>query len=226
MGLKDEAIVPLKRALDDMPVHVKQLAHMFRRHGTQHRRNRGQVTELDAQRVPQDLRDGWNEGGVLPTHVVQTRKGDRPDPGSYLNADYIEQHRRRFDDGGVRFYRTASLDQWGPANRGTTFIFPKSEFDSIQAAAGGDPRRLGDQLGLGDDFFVDADGNPVPVQIASFSPGDLADGDVRIPSGNEGGANDYWIPGGYLQNGIPEAVIDLPPSGGRGSFEDFDFGAR
>ncbi|WP_431802057.1 hypothetical protein [Microbacterium sp. bgisy203] len=43
--------------------------------------------------------------------------------------------------------------------------------------------------------------------IATFS-GEL-DG-LRIPTGNEAGANDHWIPGGYLPTGIREAVIDVP----------------
>ncbi|GHU54030.1 hypothetical protein FACS1894132_07930 [Clostridia bacterium] len=34
---------------------------------------------------------------------------------------------------------------------------------------------------------------------------------ARIPSGNEGGANDFWIPGGYSSGGLPEAVIDQIP---------------
>ena len=32
---------------------------------------------------------------------------------------------------------------------------------------------------------------------------------LRIPSGNELGANEYWIPGGKTDGGIPEAVTDL-----------------
>ncbi|WP_431233243.1 hypothetical protein ACQ856_00250 [Mycolicibacterium psychrotolerans] len=37
---------------------------------------------------------------------------------------------------------------------------------------------------------------------------------LRIPSGNEAGANSDWIPGGYLPDGLREAVIDggsVPP---------------
>ena len=32
---------------------------------------------------------------------------------------------------------------------------------------------------------------------------------IRIPSGNEGGANSQWIPGGYTNDGVPEAVMDF-----------------
>jgi len=41
---------------------------------------------------------------------------------------------------------------------------------------------------------------------------------LRMPSGNEAGANDQWLPGGLLPDGMPEAVIDggeIPPDGYR-----------
>ena len=33
-----------------------------------------------------------------------------------------------------------------------------------------------------------------------------------MPSGNEYGANNHWIPGGYTDGGVPEAVTDLIPN--------------
>ena len=35
---------------------------------------------------------------------------------------------------------------------------------------------------------------------------ELTSSDVRMPSGNETGANDSWIPFGHLPTGIPEGV--------------------
>ena len=32
---------------------------------------------------------------------------------------------------------------------------------------------------------------------------------LRIPSGNELGANSHWLPGGYTSGGAPEAVMDF-----------------
>jgi len=32
---------------------------------------------------------------------------------------------------------------------------------------------------------------------------------IRIPSGNEAGANNQWVPGGYTNGGVPEAVMDF-----------------
>ena len=30
---------------------------------------------------------------------------------------------------------------------------------------------------------------------------------VQMPTGNERGANDLWVPGGYTSGGMPEAII-------------------
>ena len=35
---------------------------------------------------------------------------------------------------------------------------------------------------------------------------------LRIPSGNEAGANSHWIPGGKTDGGVPEAILDLIPN--------------
>lgn len=37
---------------------------------------------------------------------------------------------------------------------------------------------------------------------------------LRMPTGNEGGANDLWLAGGKLPTGHDEAVLDAIPKGG------------
>jgi hypothetical protein len=56
-------------------------------------------------------------------------------------------------------------------------------------------------LGLPDGYLKDFE--VIRVDIAN--PENY---NVRIPSGNEAGANDYWLPGGLLPEGMAEAVID------------------
>ncbi|GAA1680757.1 hypothetical protein [Microbacterium lacus] len=51
MSIGKAVIRPLKDALDDMPVHVRQLSEMFRKHAQRQNRNTGEVTDLDATRV-------------------------------------------------------------------------------------------------------------------------------------------------------------------------------
>lgn len=113
-----------------------------------------------------------------------------------MSEGYIEQHLARFEGGATRFYREDSLGKYGPGNDGTTFVFPTSEIDSIIKQADGDPQRLGEMLGLGENFFVDDTANAVDIVRADFSYEDIANGELRMPRGDEGGANAQWIPGG------------------------------
>ena len=57
------------------------------------------------------------------------------------------------------------------------------------------------ELGLPQGFL---DSNKV-VRIDIANPHDF---NLRIPSGNEAGANEQWVPGGALPNGSSEAVVD------------------
>lgn len=209
----------VKDALDGVPIHVRQLAAMFKQHGSVHKRKNSDINDLD--RVPPDLRDGWRtDSWHTPDRIVGSGKPNRPYPGEYLDDGYIRQHLDRFEDGATRFYRAESLDQYGPGNAGTTFVFPTTEIDDIIRQADGDPGRLGEMLGLGREFFVDADGNAVDIVRADFNLDEITNGNLRMPRGNEGGANAQWIPGGYLPEGIPEAVFNVS-SIGTGTYTQF-----
>lgn len=48
---------------------------------------------------------------------------------------------------------------------------------------------------------------PAGSQLVRIDINDLSSYGLHIPSGNEDGANAYWIPGGYTSGGISEAVI-------------------
>lgn len=203
MSVGKAVIRPMKDALDGMPVHVRQLAEMFRKHKKKSRDNNDGVTDLDSTDVPEALQNGWKRDTWTPNDVVNAGKGDRPDPGDYLDGDYIRQHLDQFENGATRIYRTESLNNYGPGNQGTTYVFPTDQLDNLMDQVDS-PTELADALGLPSDFFVGAD-----VQLRDFGPHEL-DG-LRMPSGNEGGTDlDSWIPGGYLPSGIPEAVIDIP----------------
>ncbi|KDA05431.1 hypothetical protein DC31_16905 [Microbacterium sp. CH12i] len=193
----------MKNALDDMPVHVRQLAEMFRKHGNVHKRNSSDITDLDATDVPSPLQNGWKPDTWTPKDVDRAGKGGRPDPGDYLDADYVKNHLDQFNDGATRIYKTESLDNYGPGNNNTTYVFPTDQLNNLMEQANS-PAELAEALGLPDGFFEGAD-----IQLRDFGPDEL-DG-LRMPDGNEGGTDENkWIPGGYLPSGIPEAVIDIP----------------
>ena len=207
----DDAIRPLLRSLDEMPVHIKQLAEMFRKHGAASKRNTSEVQNLDSADVTHPLQDGWRTDTDWTPDAVVSWKGDAPHPNEYLDEDYIQQHLTRFDDGASRIYFSDSLHAHGPGQRDhSTFVFPTSDLQRILDESGGDANLIAEQLGLDPDWFFDDNGNPVPVEIRHFAPEELTN--LRIPSGNESGANEHWIPGGYLPTGVPEAVIDVPES--------------
>jgi hypothetical protein len=141
--------------------------------------------------------------------VLNLPKGKRPAPETYLPREYIEKHLAKFDEGASRFMRKVDLEDYGPAQiDGTSFILPKSEADKILSSAAGDKRAIEKSLGL-DSGFLD---KHELVRLDIPKPREL---NIRLPSGNEAGANSNWLPGGKLPNGNSESVIDLAsaPSG-------------
>ena len=96
-----------------------------------------------------------------------------------------------------------NLDKYGIGQRdGTSFVMNKLEADQLLASTNGNARAMEDALGLPENFL---DGNQL-VRVDIPNPREL---NLRIPSGNEAGANDLWIPGGRLPDGNLEAVIDV-----------------
>jgi hypothetical protein len=140
--------------------------------------------------------------------ILGTPKGSRPDPSEYLSSQYIHDHLEKFTDGATRFMPESNLEKYGIAQRdGTSFVMPKDEADAMIAAAGGDARAMEEELGLPEGFL---DSNRI-VRVDIRDPEAF---NLRIPSGNEAGANDQWLPGGRLPNGASEAVVDggnIPP---------------
>ena len=153
--------------------------------------------------------------GKTSSDITNILKGERPNPESYLDPEYISEESKLFEDGVARISGT---DRWlnETGYMGVTdpeilngavpreYVFPKDYLDSIVNASGGDIRFVEDSLGLSHGTLGD---NPVIMQVEK---GDYTG--VDIPNGNEFGANDEWIPGGKLPTGIPEATIDPVPA--------------
>ena len=144
---------------------------------------------------------------ALDPHVAANikgmAKGSRPDPSTYMSKEQIDTHLAKFDNGASRFMTQNNLAKYGPSQRdGTSFMMPSDEADAVIANAGGDPAKLESALGLPPGTL---NGNPL-VRVDVANPRAFG---LRVPSGNEAGANDLWIPGGKLPDGTSEAVIDL-----------------
>ncbi|PQQ65694.1 hypothetical protein [Acetivibrio saccincola] len=133
--------------------------------------------------------------------ILDTPKGFRPDPSTYLNTDYISSHLAKFEGGVTKITAYIPTETVGPP--GGTFVMPKSLADEIIEKSGGNISKLEELLGLDPGTL-----GTNPVRIDILSPKGL-----RMPSGNELGASLQWLPGGYTAGGVPEATIDPAPIG-------------
>ncbi|RRH71063.1 hypothetical protein [Falsigemmobacter faecalis] len=135
--------------------------------------------------------------------ILRTRKGQRPDPSAYMSKAEIDAHLSKFDGGAVRVTSADDVAKYGTAGPPSGgFVMPKSEFDYLVREAGGNMRVVERRLGL--DSGSLSSGKTVALEI---KPQDMRN--LRVPSGNEGGANGQWVPGGYTSGGVPEAVMDF-----------------
>lgn len=139
--------------------------------------------------------------GTCEFAVLETPKGQRPAPATYLTEAYRAAHAKVFAQGAVRIQPKAPTGQIGVSE---TWVMPTAVADTAIAAAKGDMRELERLLGFAPGYLGAA---PVRIDIA-------APKNYRIPSGNEYAAFPEWRPGGLTwEGGLPEAVIDPVPPG-------------
>ncbi|MYL47225.1 hypothetical protein GLV94_16390 [Virgibacillus halodenitrificans] len=144
--------------------------------------------------------------------IVSMPKGSRPDPSSYLSTEYIEHHLKQFEKGGSfimtqkQYIRFVEGNDYIGCPDNTQFIAPKKFIDDIAELANGDITFFEKMLGFDDGHFL-SEGGLVRFDIRE--PKDL---NLRMPSGNEYGANSHWIPGGYTDGGTAEAIVDKIPN--------------
>ena len=130
----------------------------------------------------------------------------RPNPQDYLPMEYLEQHKKLFDDGVAAFVKDDYfIQKFGVFGREDgAFVFPKDVAKAMIKEADGNPRKLEALLGLDEGSLGDSPKLVLPQEVHNY----------RIPDGNEGGsrANPQWRPGGKTYpGGVPEAVIDPVP---------------
>ena len=145
--------------------------------------------------------------------IVNIPKGSRPEPSTYLSKEYINTHLAQFDEGAsiimtkeqyVNYVKGS--DYIGIQSDGTQFVMQKNYCDDIAKIANGDVSVYEQSLGFDIGHFEDG-GGLVRIDIENV------DGlNLRMPSGNEAGANSHWIPGGKTDGGVSEAITDLIPN--------------
>ena len=129
--------------------------------------------------------------------ITAKPRGQRPDPSYYLSQNYIQNHIRYFRDGVTKFYPAKpNYPEIGPPEG--VYVMPTWLADVILEEANGDIRLLEKRIG-----YAPGSLGENPIRIDCKTPKN-----IRLPSGNEPGANSLWIPGGFTSDGLMEAVVD------------------
>ena len=156
------------------------------------------------------LIDKYFRRGMSRKGILMIPKGKRPAPETYLKRRYIRRHLQNFKAGASCIVSKELLERYhgdsiGKADN-SQFIMMKSEMDSVLMRSHGDLSRIEHELGIPAGAWK----HRVLVRIDIPKPKKLR---LRMPSGNEVGANVLWLPGGLLPTGYKEAVIDRIPKG-------------
>ena len=130
----------------------------------------------------------------------------RQNPQDYLPREYLEQHKKLFDNGVAAFVKDDFfIQKFGNFGREDgAFVFPKDVAKAMIKEADGNPRKLEALLGLDEGSLGDTPKMVLPQEVHNY----------RIPDGNEGGSRDnsQCRPGGKTYpGGVPEALIDPVP---------------
>ena len=149
-------------------------------------------------------------GGANVATLMETPKGMRPQPKEYLCPKYIATHLGIFRNGASYIVPKDILDKYGRELVGRPdncqFIIPKEQMDCILEQAAGDVSKIEAALGVPSGRWAGRELSRIDI----LCPEDFH---LRIPTGNEEGVNDLWIPGGYLWQGYREAIISQIPQG-------------
>jgi filamentous hemagglutinin len=138
-------------------------------------------------------------------------KGQRPDPSTYLAKETIDNQLAEFDGGASYLVSKAAFDRFskGKDNVGRPdgqFVMSGKQLDALLLKADGDLALIEKELGIPEGSWQGQEF----VRIDIPDPRSLS---LRLPDGNESGANDLWVPGGKLPTGQLEAVVNQIPTG-------------
>ncbi|MBA3603817.1 MAG: hypothetical protein H0W50_09310 [Parachlamydiaceae bacterium] len=138
---------------------------------------------------------GWKKGWSS-SKVFSIPHLDRPNPATYLDDNYILKHLEKFEGGVTKITPSEPFGNIGPPSG--TFVLPKKFADELIEKSQGKVEELEKLLGLTPGYL-----GKKPYRIDVASPSGL-----RVPNGNELGANEFWLPGGFTSGGVPEATVN------------------
>ena len=157
--------------------------------------------------APDDLRQNFGAVKALATDI---KTDVRPDPSTYLSKEYIDAHMKKFEDGAACIMRRDHFENFKDfPDLENKFITTKQDIETLIRDSNKNIEYLKEKLGITDKKYPK---DPKNIYVIYFTPQQLKN--ASIPSGNEGGANELWIPGGYTASenafGHPELVITIP----------------
>ncbi len=135
--------------------------------------------------------------------------GSRPHPSTYLPSSYIDAHLAKFSPGASYIAPKWALDKFGrdPVGRADgQFVMSKTQMDDMLKRTNGDIGQIENELGIPAGSWSGTE--MVVIEVPNPSAHN-----IRMPTGNESGANSLWLAGGKLPTGHDEAVIDAIPAG-------------
>ena len=148
--------------------------------------------------------------GMDSATLMGLHKGHRPKPATYLCPNYIAVHLSTFAQGASYIVPKDILDKYGRGLIGRPdncqFVIPKEQMDCLLEQANGSVAEIEAALGVPHGKWAGRELSRIDVPCPM-------DFHLRMPTGNEEGVNELWLPGGYLWQGYREAIINQVPEG-------------
>lgn len=138
--------------------------------------------------------------------ILKLDKGKRPDPKIYLSKSYINKHIEQFQNGISIILGIDQYNKYVKNNKligredNTCFVIPTDICNKINNIY--EYEKI---LNFPYGHLINQ------KEIIRLDIKNISNLNLRIPSGNELGTNEYWIPGGYTIYGIPEAISNNIP---------------
>lgn len=145
--------------------------------------------------------------GYSREKILAIPKGERPDPFVYLPKEYIAKHLKKFEDEIIasRVVLKKSFEKYGlgkPDEWQSEFVSLKSDIDKVISDANGSLEFIALELGFPVEQIRNDELLRVDFKLSTKNK-------TFMPSGNEFGTNEQWLPGGKLPTGKLEAIISL-----------------
>ena len=158
------------------------------------------------------FKKGWDFMRAYREAQEKMLAGNALDPKEYLEDWYVEQHLKDFEDGACYLVTGDTFDKRvsGKEVLGRPdgqYILTLDEVARVLEKAKGDIAIVERELGIPVGSWHGQNGL---YRIDVLQPTTL---ELRLPSGFEVGANEFWCPGGFTSGGTQEAVVSQIPNG-------------